>query len=237
MWHAAALGELRWIPVSVVAVVVALASGVWLVRVYSPPRSVRSSRVRLVAAARCVFAVPMIDHRPRHPPIPHSRHARRSSRLPQPRRRDSSTVVRRAPAGGSESLLHPKLVEYTSGRFWVTVLIGIGHRARAGGRFRDSTMGAKPPEAVLGEMLPERAVRLFSDASVRRAHHSDSTRREGLDRRSCRLLWASSIFIEAIKHLVWQRARRPAMRRTASCCPIRATWVSLPFRFRGCARP
>jgi hypothetical protein len=61
------------------------------------------------------------------------------------------------------SSVHPKLLEYTSGRFWVTVLTGIALVLTPVAGIA-ITAGARPPESALVEGLPEGCT-LFSDAA------------------------------------------------------------------------
>jgi hypothetical protein len=159
VWEAAALGELRWIPVSVVAVFVAFASGVWVVRLYR--RQGRfDPRMRLVAPL-AVFAVPATIMG-----LGSIRFLVLGMLVILPVAAAAATrfvdvVHERQREGGA--LSRPKLVEYTSGRFWVTVLTGIAIVLTPVATIT-TTMGARPPESVLSEMLPEGCT-LFSDAA------------------------------------------------------------------------
>jgi len=154
-------GELRWIPMAAVALVVVLACGVWMTCVLR--RNGRfDPRVRLllpliVVAIPVTFAglgalrfivVGMLVI------------------LPVAAAAATSFVdgVHRRQNAGNGFWARPRVVDYTSGRFWTIVMVGIALV------FLPITMGfaskgAKPPEAVLAEVLPE-GCSLFSDASA-----------------------------------------------------------------------
>lgn len=70
--------------------------------------------------------------------------------------------IRRAQLHGKWT--HPKVVEYTSGRFWTIILIGIGLVLTPVGAVAVA-QGAKPPEADLAKLLPNNCF-LWSDASA-----------------------------------------------------------------------
>ena len=135
-------------------------------------------------------------------------------------------VHERQRAGGA--LSRPKLVEYTSGRFWVTVLTGIAIVLTPAATIA-TTMGARPPESALSEMLPEGCT-LFSDAASAGPGHSDSTRRRCMDRRTSGLLWSTASH-RGHENLRGNELPSPPG-RTASCYRSTGAWASLPFRFR-----
>lgn len=160
VFRAAEFGDFRWIPVAVVAACIALGSGMWAFR--SLRRHGRSdARIRLLVPL-AIFAVPMtligfgalrflgIGMLAILPVA-----AAATTAL-------VDVVHERQGAGGI--LARPKLVEYASGRFWVTVMTGIAIVLAPLAAF-GASKGSKTPEAVLGELLP-RDCSLFSDAGA-----------------------------------------------------------------------
>ena len=223
VWEAAALGELRWIPVAVVAVLVALASGVWVVRLYR--RYGRfDPRMRLVAPL-AVFAVPVTIMG-----LGSIRFLVLGMLVILPVAAAAATrfvdvVHERQRAGGS--LSRPKFVEYTSGRFWVTVLTGIAIVLTPVAAIA-TTMGARPPRSVLARCF--RRLHIVLRRRLRRARHSDATRRAvWIDGRAD--FYGRQHLIEATKIFAADGSRASR----GGLCPAARSWrdgVSLPFRLR-----
>lgn len=147
---AAVLGEWRWIPVCVFAVLVALGSAAWVVRVLRH-RGRFDPRARLVVPL-AVFAVPVTLAG-----VGAIRFLVLGMLVMLPVAAAAATTLvdrlherQRVRAGWS----HPKLREYTSGRFWSVVLVGIAVVLMPLTVFV-MTKGARPTEAVLAESLPE----------------------------------------------------------------------------------
>jgi hypothetical protein len=154
---AVGLGEFRWIPICAVALLVALGSGLWAVRLVR--RNGRfDPRARLVVPL-ALFAVPMTVVG-----VGSVRFLAVGMLAILPVAAAAATglvdaVHERQRVGGS--LSRPKFVEYASGRFWVTVLTGVSI-VLAPLAAISAANGARPPEARVAELLPE-GCSLFSD--------------------------------------------------------------------------
>lgn len=146
---AALLGEWRWIPVCAFAVLVAVGSGAWAVRLVMR-RGRFDPRARLVVPL-AVFAVPVTLAG-----VGAIRFLVLGMLAILPIAAAAATTLvdrlherQRAGVGWS----HPKLREYTSGRFWSVVLVGITVVLMPLTAFV-MTKGAQPTEAMLAESLP-----------------------------------------------------------------------------------
>jgi hypothetical protein len=160
VWTAAARGDFRWIPVSAVAVSIAVGSGLWVVRLLR--RHGRfDPRARLVVPL-AVFAVPVTLAG-----VGTIRFLAMGMLAILPVAAAAATTLvdavhrRQATEGGVWS--QRKLVEYSSGRFWVTILTGVAILFAPVAAFV-MAKGATPPEAILAQSLPEDCS-LFSDSN------------------------------------------------------------------------
>jgi hypothetical protein len=157
---AIAMGEARWVPVVLVALLAAVGCAVWVVRLVRA-RGRFDARVRLVVPL-AVLGVPLTLA---------GTGAIRFLAV-------GMLVLLPVAAAALTSLVdlvhrqqrerrrwsHPKLVEYASGRFWVVILTGIAI-VMLPLTAVVATKGARPAEADLAAMLPDRCS-LFSDAAT-----------------------------------------------------------------------